>query len=259
MPEIKEHVETMFSYSDLQTTDLEGAKRFYIGLFGWDVDEQPMGNDQVYAMFKKKGKVTAAASLQQPQQREAGVPPMWNAYFTVYDVDSRTKEAGRVGGTIQAEPFDVFDAGRMSVIMDPNGAVLCLWQPKDSIGAEVMNEPNSLAWTECVASDVDKGRAFYSDLFGWDTQEMDSASGGVYTLFKKDGRSVCGLLPSPAPGMPSFWLTYFDVANCDDAVAKVQQLGGEIKRPTTSIPGVGRFALIADSQGAGFGLIQPES
>ena len=168
MPEITRHVETMFSYSDLQTTDLEAAKRFYMTLFDWDVDEFPMGEGQVYAMFKKDGKTTAAAALQQEQQRAAGVPPMWNTYFTVYDVDTRTKEAERAGGTIHAGPFDVFDSGRMSVIMDPNGAAFCLWQPKDDIGAEIMNEPNTLTWTECVASAVATARAFYSTLFAWE-------------------------------------------------------------------------------------------
>ena len=258
MPEISEHVETMFSYSDLQTTDLEGAKRFYTGLFDWTVDEQPMGEGQVYAMFKKNGKITGAASLQLPEQRDAGIPPMWNAYFTVYDLDNRTKEAERLGGTIHAGPFDVFDAGRMSVVMDPNGAVFCLWEPKDNIGAEVMGDPNTLTWTECVAGDLDKGRAFYKELFGWEEQDMSaSATSAQYVVMNKDGRPVCGLMPPPTE-MPSFWLVYFAVENCDDAVAKVRELGAQIQRDTTPIPGVGRFALISDPQGAGFGVLEPE-
>ncbi|MDQ3877835.1 MAG: VOC family protein, partial [Actinomycetota bacterium] len=129
MPEITKHVETMFSYADLSTTDLEAAKAFYTGLFGWNLEDVPMGEDGgTYTMFNKNGKITAAASLQQEQQREAGVPPMWNVYFTVYDLDARTKEAERAGGSIHAGPFDVFDAGRMGVIADPTGGVLCVWQ-----------------------------------------------------------------------------------------------------------------------------------
>ena len=258
MPDITKHTETMFSYSDLTTTDLDGAKSFYTGLFGWDIDDQPMGEGQVYSMFKKGGRTVAAASLQQPQQREMGIPPMWNAYFTVYDLDNRTKEAERLGGTIHAGPFEVFDAGRMSVIMDPNGAVFCLWEPKDSIGAEVMGDPNTLTWTECVAGDLDKGRAFYTELFGWDEQDMsDVATSMQYFVMNKEGQPVCGVMPPPGE-MPSFWLVYFAVANCDDAVAKARELGGQIQRDTTSIPGVGRFALITDPQGAGFGVLEPE-
>jgi uncharacterized protein len=258
MPDITKHEETMFSYADLQTTDLDAAKAFYTGLFGWDVDEQPMGEGQVYAMFKKNGRTIAAASLQQPQQREAGVPPMWNAYFTVSDVDARAKEAEQAGGTIHAQPFDVFDAGRMSVITDPTGAFLCLWEPKENIGAEVMNEPNTLTWTECVSTDVHSSRAFFTSVFGWESDEMTTPSGGPYFVMKRNDQPVCGIMSTPAPGMPSFFLTYFEVANCDEAVEKAEELGASIEQRTTPIPGIGRFALITDPQGAGFGLLEAE-
>ncbi len=258
MPVITKHVETMFSYSDLQTTDLDAAKAFYTGLFGWDVEEFPMGPDGVYAMFRLNGKTVAAASTQPQQQRDAGVPPTWSTYFTVYDLENRTKEAERAGGTIHAGPFDVFGAGDMSVISDPNGAFFCLWQPKDNIGAEVMGDPNTLAWTELVATDVDKARKFYTELFGWDTQDMGEEFGG-YVVCKKGEEQVCGIMAPPAPNMPSFWLNYFAVANCDDGVAKAKELGATIQRDTTPIPTVGRFALISDPQGAGFAILEPES
>ena len=260
MPQIDKHVETMFSYSDLQTTDLDAATSFYTQLFGWDVDEQPMGDSMVYAMFKKDGRTAAAASLQPAQQREMGIPPMWSTYFTVSDVDSRTKEAERAGGTIHAGPFDVFDAGRMSVIQDPNGAVFCLWQAKDNIGAEVMNEPNTLTWTECTAPDVAKGRAFYTELFGWGFDEQDMGGGLNYTVFTKDGADnpVCGLMPPPVEGMPAFWLVYFSVESCDDTAARAKELGADVKNGPTDIPNVGRFAIIADPQGATFGILEPD-
>lgn len=257
MPEITKHVETMFSYADLSTTDLDGAKAFYTGLFGWDFDDVPMGEGGgIYTMFKKNGKVTAAASVQQEQQREAGVPPMWNAYFTVYDLDARTKEAERAGGSIHAGPFDVFDAGRMSVISDPNGAFFCLWEPKDSIGAEVMGEPNTLTWTEVMAPDLEKAKAFYGELFGWTGEAF--GEDGSYIVYKKDDQYAAGSMRPPGP-MPAFWLTYFAVENADDAVAKARELGATIMREPTPIPTVGRFALITDPQGAGFGVLEPDT
>lgn len=257
MPEITKHVETMFSYSDLSTTDLDAAKAFYTGLFGWDFDDVPMGEGGgVYTMFKKNGKTTAAASVQQEQQREAGVPPMWNAYFTVYDLDNRSKEAEQLGGTIHAGPFDVFDAGRMSVIADPTGAFFCLWEPKDNIGAEVMGEPNTLTWTEVVTPDLAKAQAFYTALFGWTPEAF--GEDGSYVVYKKDDQYVAGSM-NPPQAMPSFWLIYFAVENADDAVAKAKALGGTIMREPTPIPTVGRFALITDPQGAGFGVLEPEA
>lgn len=258
MPEISQHVETMLSYTDLQTTDPGAAKEFYAELFGWEVTELPMGDGQFYVQFKKGGKTVAGASEQQQQQRDSGTPPMWNTYFTVLDVDNRTKEAERAGGTILVEPFDVFDAGRMSVIADPNGAVFSLWQAKEDIGAQVMNEHATLTWAECMGTDVEKGRAFYTDLFAWDPDVMQSPTAGPYIVFRKDGQAAAGLMGVPDPAMRSSWLNYFFVDNCDDAVAKVRELGGGIMRPTTPIPGVGRFAVVGDPQGAVFGLLEPE-
>ena len=258
MPEITKHVETMLSYVDLQTTDLEGAKAFYTKLFGWDVEEVPMGEGAVYAFFKKNGRTAAAAALQQPEQREAGIPPLWNTYFTVSDVDNRTKEAEQAGGTILAQPFDVFDSGRMSVIADPNGAVFSMWQATNHIGAEVMNEHGSLTWAECMGDDVDKGRKFYTELFGWNTQEMPTPEGGTYIIFRKDERPVVGLMGKPMPEMPSFWLNYFFVDDCAAIVKAATDLGSTTQVDTTPVPGVGKFAILIDPQGAGFGVLEPE-
>ena len=146
MPEFTSHKEGTFSFSDLQTSDLDAATSFYTGLFGWDVDDQPMGEDpsDIYRMFTRNGKVVCAASKQRPEQAEAGVPSMWNLYFTVTDVDLKAKEAEAAGGTVHMQPFDVFDAGRMAVVADPAGAFLCLWQPKDNIGSYVLKESNTL-------------------------------------------------------------------------------------------------------------------
>jgi predicted enzyme related to lactoylglutathione lyase len=220
------------------------------------VDEVPLGEGQMYAMFKKAGKTVAAASNQQAAQREAGVPPMWNAYFTVYDLDDRTKVAEQAGGTVHAGPFDVFDSGRMSVVQDPSGAFFSMWEPKESIGSEVMNEPNTLTWTESVQQDIAAGRKFYSDVFGWDFDLMDMGDGKTYSVCKVGDERVAGLMEPLGPDMPSFWLIYFEVSDCEAAVDKARDLGAQIMRETTPIPGVGRFALINDPQGAGFGFLE---
>ena len=259
MPEHTRHEEGMFSYSDLATTDVEAATRFYVDLFGWHVEEAPLPEGGVYVMFTKEGKSVAAAAEQQPDQRAQGVPPMWNTYFTVTDVDQRTKQAEASGGTILAPPFDVMDVGRMSVIADPNGAVFCLWEARTHIGASLMNEPNTLGWTELMAPDVDKARAFYTEVLPWTPQDMDMGDAGTYTIFNVGDKAACGMYQSP-PGMESmtYWMVYFEVADCDATVERVRSLGGQVHMDPTSAEGVGRFAALGDPQGAMFGVIQPQ-
>src|SRR3954451_18832851 len=108
-----------FCWGDLTTTDQEGAKTFYSGLFGWDAADMPMGDDAVYSMQRVRGKDVAAIAPQPPQQREAGVPPAWNNYVSVESADGTAERAAELGGNVHAPAFDVLEAGRMAVIQDP--------------------------------------------------------------------------------------------------------------------------------------------
>ena len=259
MPEITKHEESMFSYADLATTDLDAARTFYTDLFGWKVNEQPMSEDpkDVYLMFEQNGKTVCAASRQRPEQAAQNVPPMWNIYFTVSDVDLRAKEAEAAGGTVHAPPFDVFDAGRMAVVSDPNGAFFCLWQPKENIGAQVMHEPNTLDWAECGTTDVKKAQDFYTQVMGWSKEEMDMGEGKTYTLFNVGDKPCCGLMESPMP--MSYWSIYFDVSDCKQMTDKARSMGAQVMLDADTAEGVGTFSILTDPQGAMFGLITPET
>ena len=259
MPEITKHEEGVFSYSDLTTTDLDGAAKFYTELFGWQYSDEDMGQgaDDPYRMFTKNGKVVCAASKQRPEQAEAGVPSMWNVYFTVDDVDLKAKEVEAAGGTVHVPPFDVFDNGRMSVIADPAGAFFCLWQPKTSIGAYVMFESNTLDWAESGSTDVAKASAFYSTLLGWTPTTQDMGDGKAYTVFNLDEKPIAGMMESQMP--MSYWSIYFRVDDCKAMTEKAKSLGANAMLDSASAEGVGTFSVLTDPQGAMFGVIQPEN
>ena len=97
-----------------------------------------------------------ASALYQMGDAMKGIPPHWDAYITVDDVDAVTKKAASNGGTIVKEPFDVMDVGRMSVIKDPTGAMFCLWTAKKHIGAGILQEPGSITFNELYTNDVDR-------------------------------------------------------------------------------------------------------
>src|SRR5687767_5631659 len=102
VPEITKHDEGKFSYADLSTSDLDGATTFYVDLFGWHAEDAPMNENDptdIYRQFFKNGRVVCAAAKQRAEQAQAGVPPMWNIYFTVDDVDLKAKEVEAAGGT----------------------------------------------------------------------------------------------------------------------------------------------------------------
>jgi uncharacterized protein YndB with AHSA1/START domain/predicted enzyme related to lactoylglutathione lyase len=131
---------------------------------------------------------------------------------------------------------------------------------KLQIGAAAIAEmtgPGRFSWNELLSADVDEAAKFYTALFGWEAAPM--AGGMPYTLFKKNGTEVAGLMKPPMPGAPAQWLPYVTVECADTEAARIAELGGVIVAPPFDIPKVGRIAVARDPQGAMFGVFQPET
>ena len=258
MPEFTEYKPGTFCWIDLATTDTEGAKKFYGELFGWELTDQPVGPDMVYTGITQGDKAVGALYALSEEMREMNIPPMWMSYISVENADETAAKAKELGGTMNSDPFDVMDFGRMTVIQDPTGAYFSIWQPKKHHGAEIANEPVSLVWNELMTNDVDKAGAFYTKLFGYaaDTQKMGDVN---YTSFMNGDRPAAGMMaitPEMGEGIPPHWGIYLAVDDCDATLAKAESLGGRVIAPANEIPEVGRFAVIADPQGAVFGIIK---
>jgi uncharacterized protein len=160
----------------------------------------------------------------------------------------------KAGGTVIMPPFDVMDAGRMSVIQDPTGAMINTWQAKNSIGATLVNEPGAYSWNELLTPDVPKATAFYNRVFGWEANKAE-IPGMEYTELKLNGEVIAGALNPPMPGIPPSWQVYFSVDDTDATVEKAKQRGGSLINGPLDIP-PGRFAVLSDPQGAVFHVIR---
>ena len=242
-----------FSWVDLSTTDQEAAKAFYAGLFGWEADDRPVGDGVYYSMQHIDGKDVAAISPQPEQQREAGVPPLWNSYITVDSADDAASKAGELGANVHAPPFDVMDVGRMAVIADPQGAFFMVWEAKTNIGAQLVNVPGALSWNELYTSDLDAAKGFYSGLFGWELNEFEQ-SPEPYFVIMNQGRENGGMRGLAQPGMPPHWLAYFAVEDIDASLSRAGDLGGKVLLGATDIGNSQKAAVVKDPQGAVFAL-----
>jgi predicted enzyme related to lactoylglutathione lyase len=258
--EFSSHTPGTFSWPELATTDQKGAVSFYRSLFGWDLNEQPLGPTETYSMFQMRGKEVGAAYNMRPEERQTGAPPHWNSYVTVANVDEAVKRSQELGAKVFAGPFDVMDAGRMAVLQDPAGAVFQVWQANKHIGAKILNEPGALCWTELSTRDTKAAEAFYTQLFGWTAKHSTPGSPMEYTEFSVQGRPGIGMMPMPAqvPAfVPAYWMPYFQVADTDASTAKAKELGATVTVPPMDIPDAGRFAVISDPQGAVFAIFKP--
>ena len=257
MGERTEYTPGTFCWADLSTSDQDGAKAFYGGLFGWQAADMPVGDTgAVYSMMRKDGKDVAAISAQQPGQRDAGVPPMWNSYVSVESADAAAERAAELGATVHAPAFDVLDAGRMAVIQDPLGAFFMVWEPRRHFGAALVNAPGALAWNELATSDMDAAASFYSGLFGWSTDPFED-SPEPYLIIKNGDRGNGGITVLNPPGMPPHWVVYLAIEDIDAGLAKLEELGGANHTGPIDI-GIAKIAIVGDPQGAMFALYAGE-
>src|SRR5437879_152237 len=106
MPERKSYVSGTPNWVDLQTSDAAAAKKFYGDLFGWAFDDLPIdeANGVYYSMASVQG-LNVAAIAPLGEQAAAGVPPHWNSYVSVDDVEATTAKVAPAGGTVMAPPF----------------------------------------------------------------------------------------------------------------------------------------------------------
>jgi uncharacterized protein len=233
-----------FSWAELVTSDADAAKGFYTQLFGWEYDDNPAGDEgQIYSMAKRDGHYVAALFGDDSQ------PPHWNCYVTVASADETASRAKDAGGGVMAEAFDVMEVGRMAIISDPAGAALCLWEPRASIGATLVNTPGSMTWNDLVTPDPDAAADFYGKVFGWTTEEVPDAGG--YREIRNGERANGGIMPQQEG--PATWMPYFGHDDSERLTGEIEGLGGRLYNGPMPM-WQGTIAVLGDPQGAVFAV-----
>jgi predicted enzyme related to lactoylglutathione lyase len=246
-----------FCWVDLATSDLIDARAFYAALFGWEFDDRPVMPGMTYTVCRHGNFELCALHELGPEALGKHIPSHWASHISVTDADRTATLAVELGATLLSPPHDVGDAGRLAVIRDPTGGIVGLWQPGKHVGATLVNEPGALCWNELQTHDTARAEAFYTRLFGWQASHSDA--GEVrYTEFVNGEHAAGGMLQlQPEWGLiPPHWLAYFAVADCDEAAGLAAELGGSVCVEPRDIPGVGRFCVLQDRQGAAFAVIR---
>ncbi|TJZ77756.1 VOC family protein [Rhodococcus oryzae] len=239
-------------WAELGTTDVAAAGQFYGGLLGWKPETDPNPEAGGYTMMLLEQDPVAAASPLYQQ----GQPVAWTASIAVADVDATARAATEAGGSVIAEPMDVFDLGRFAVLADPAGAVISIWQGRKFQGAARLNETGALCWIELRTRDTARAIEFYRTVFGWTV-----TAGDGYTQWGLGGTDFGGMMAMGEDfpeGIPPHWALYFGVDDVDAAVEKATGLGGTVHVPGTDIPETGRFAVLTDPQGGAFAVFRPQ-
>jgi uncharacterized protein len=264
---------------DTDQPDASSAAAFYGELFGWEFeDRMPSDSPNRYFVAQLRGRDVAGVASRPEGAPQA--PVAWNTYISVDSADDAAAKVKEAGGSVVMEPFDVLDAGRMAVLADPSGAVFCVWQAKESIGAHLVNEPGTWNFSGLNTRDPEGAKAFYGAVFGWEADAVDlgDSTSTMWTLpgygdyleqrdpglrdrMASDGApagfedAVAWLLPITSDEVPDdvppHWSVTFAVDDTDAIADSAAKLGGKVLAPPFDAPFV-RMAVLSDPQGAVF-------
>jgi hypothetical protein len=235
---------------DLMSSDTDKSRAFYGELFGWTA-EDPNPEFGGYTNFQKDGERVAGLMGQQ----EEGIPDVWSVYLKVDDAEKVVELAKTHGAQIFVEAMPVGDLGVMAVLADPGGAMIGMWQPGEHRGG-VVGTGGAPCHFELHTRDYDTSVQFYKDVFSWDPKTEADTPDFRYSLLDVADGEHAGIMDASAwlpDGVPAHWSVYFAVADVDQALAKVAELGGSTVMPGEDTP-YGRLATAVDSTGAVFKL-----
>ncbi|MFI7382534.1 VOC family protein [Streptomyces sp. NPDC049813] len=241
-------------WADAMFPDLEAAKAFYTELFGWTFDPGAEEFGDYTQARTAGGKRVGALAPQMPGMDPA--PAAWNLYFATPDAAAAAERIKSAGGTLAMEPMRVGDFGTMVTAQDPAGCWFSVWQPGTHEGFEAVNEPGAFCWAEVTTRDAASTDAFFTSVFPYEVKKMADEHVD-FDVWQLGGAPVLGRLRMtdefPAH-VPSYVNVYFVVDDCDAALDTVRNLGGAVHFGPADSP-FGRFASVADPQGAAFTVI----
>ncbi|WP_432136330.1 MULTISPECIES: VOC family protein [unclassified Streptomyces] len=239
----------------LMVHGLTTTQEFYGELFGWTFRPGPQQLGTYVRAVLDGHEVAGIGQL--PPDRH--LPVAWTPYLASDDVDATADAVRLCGGTVGVGPLEAADAGRLAIGSDPCGAVFGIWQAGVHVGTRVTGVPGTPVWNELLTYDTAGVVKFYETVFGheWRKEAEASADFDQVTL-RIDGRPVAavhGMGAALPRDRGPHWLTYFEVADADAALARVTELGGHVITPVRD-SGHGRVAIVSDPEGARFALIQ---
>jgi predicted enzyme related to lactoylglutathione lyase len=231
-------------WHELLTPDVEGAKAFYGRMLGWQTEVWLPGEVD-YSMIS--GGDARQGGFLAVDQLLPGSSAHWLAYVDVESVEDVARRAREAGGSVVAGPLDVPEDAKVVVVADPHGARIAAIEPP----GQAPLATGIFVWDELQTPDLEAAKTFYESAFGWRAEQMQMGS-DAYTIFKRGDEQVAGAAGTGGGG--ARWLTYVAVGDVDETAAKARELGATVQVEPEDIPGIGRFAVIADPQGSPVGL-----
>jgi predicted enzyme related to lactoylglutathione lyase len=250
-----------FCWHDNVSDDPAKAIEFYTGLLGWELEDFDMGPAGTYKMWKASDGTTMGGFVDKPMPE---APSFWLGFVQVEDADETLARVTNNGGIALSPIIEIPGIGRAVTCKDPQGGVFGAYQPLGDgfeTAADWVPPRLAVCWNELISADVAASTAFYAEVFGWKGTVQEMAPGFQYTIFTTaEGMQVAGLMQAPPPhtGMTA-WLAHVSIDDLAATLEKAKSLGGKVHTEPQTIPNIGSFALVADTNGAFFYAFEPSA
>lgn len=240
--------------------DVPAALDFYGPLFGWEW--QGSSGEPEYFVARLRGRDVAGIA---PMPESVTDGAAWMTHVAVASAADTAEAAAAAGGSVLAGPIDLQPAGRLAVIADPAGAVICAWEADARRGAQLVNEPDAWAVSALHTDDPVGAIAFYGALFGWQAEPFGPPEGGI-SMLRLPGfvggeaeqpvpRDVVAVMMPLGDAPAPHWSVDFWISDTHAVAAHAAELAGDVVvAPHEAPPFI--QAVLADPQGATFSVSQ---
>ena len=240
-----ERVNGEFVWIDLMTEDIAAATSFFSQLFGWRAARS--GQNRDYYLFYLHGK-PIAGMVETDNQNPSESESLWMLSMSVQGLDRALAIVNDQRGEVLDGPMDIEGRGRMALIRDSNGAPLILLDGHRGGPNARKVESGNWIWTDLFTGNRQQAMAFYGSLVGFRAEWIEVGKTHSYDLFKRDDRTIAGIVELDWEGLQDNWLPYFMVEDVGRAIERARMLGGHL------ILESGDVAVLADPTGAAFGI-----
>ncbi|MFF5286115.1 MULTISPECIES: VOC family protein [Streptomyces] len=237
----------------LMVHGIDATQEFYRTLFGWEFIPGPQQLGPYVRALLDGREVAGIGQL--PPDRHLRIA--WTPYLATDDADETAETIRGCGGTVAVGPLDAGEAGRLAICSDPTGAVFGVWQAEAHHGTAAAGPPGTPVWNELLTYEASATGKFYRMVFGYEVEPVVSAEHDYATLHVagEPVASLHGVGNALPRDRGPHWMTYFEVADTDEAARLVQELGGHVLRAPREGQ-AGRLAVVADPEGAVFTLVR---
>lgn len=244
-----------FVWFDLFVQDLDAVAPFYQELFGWSFVSLVAGKDSVKTIYRNG--LPIGNVVERSPGKEKNSEPHWLGYLSVENADIASQTVTNKGGTVQMEPKDLPNRGRVAVIDDPQGAHVALVASSHGDPLDTDEIDNLWVGGELWTTSIDAALDFYTVLFDYEVEIMRVTDDTPYTALFKNDELRAGVVKIPwEQEVEPLWIPYIAVKDVLQIIKKANDLGGIILTDADPAAQETPNAIIADPQGAVFGVVE---